>query len=203
MLLRRGLSLSAALIALLVCSSGADAQGGAPNGGAAAIVPESVEARGSAREPSSAASMLTPPSAQVSAPEAAPKRVPMPWEYAFGELSAIQARETVLWEDRTSLSYGGSAAAIAVGIPLSVLLLSWGGSLVSNAGELAGDDTVHERRNGAIMLTAGFLALAGTMVSIWHVVHVRPKREAVDSELRALGKRRTVIERMIQAQLGG
>jgi hypothetical protein len=184
--LPRCLSLSAAIMALLLSSSLADAQAEAPNADAAA----------SAAESSTANTPSVPP-AQDAEPQAAPKRVPMPWEHAFVELNAMQEREEKLWQERYSLSNGGTAAVIAVGIPLSVLLIAWGSVLVidSNSyGEGGGGA-------GAGMITCGILATAAVVASVWHVTHVRRKRADIDSELRALGGSRTALERMIQAGL--
>lgn len=147
------------------------------------------------------ATALAAPPAPGAGARAGKGEVPLPWHYTFRDLNAMQAREADLWTERYTLSSGVAAAAIGLGFPLSGLLISWGGVLVADANSYYEDEGSDERRIGAIMLTAGIIALAGTAVSIWHVARVRKRRDAIDSELRQLGGSRTAIERMIQAQL--
>lgn len=127
----------------------------------------------------------------------------MPWQYTFRELDAMQQREGELWAERYTLSSGVAATAIAIGLPLSTMLITWGGFFVDDAINDGSYDDNSSRVTGAFMLTAGILALVGTGVSIWHVERVRKKRAAIDSELRALSASRSAIERMLQAELAG
>lgn len=177
---------------------------------AATIFLVTMEAAAIARAQAPAADAIpapaTPPAPDLPAGEQLARArlsIPLASRMLWNDLHVFQEREAELWSERYSRSVGLPATGIVIGTPLALMLIPWGSVLIADANTGYGgyaDENQRLRRTGALMLTSGLLLLGAVVVSIWQVSRVRRRRQAIDSELRALSASRTSIERMLELQ---
>jgi hypothetical protein len=111
----------------------------------------------------------------------------------FKELNNLQVQEEALWKEHRELALALPASGIAFGAPAAIAMLSLGTFLqVTDQGKYG--------LEGALLIGGGVLAMAGTILCGWQVARVRKKRIALESELRALGKTRISVTRVLGAQ---
>ncbi|MDB4976577.1 MAG: hypothetical protein JWN48_4918 [Myxococcaceae bacterium] len=141
---------------------------------------------------------------------------PSPAEVAWRELHLIQDEEEQLWSRRRDYHIALPVTGIVFGIPMFMTMVPMGAVLVADSknyssscfssgnGQLTCDDDTsyshQERRIGRTLLAFGTIGALILAAGSYGLAKARRRRHADETKLESLASRRSLLERLLEAQ---